>query len=484
MARVKDNIVFSGLLSAANYIFPLLTYPYVSRVLGVDNIGICGFVDNLVELFILFSMMGTSIAGVRAIAMAKRNTDTLDKVFGGILFVNGIATLLAAICLALSPLFVEELSSYRDMIWLGVFKLVFNFFLIEWFYRGLEDFRYITVRSIATKIVYVGAVFIFVKDADDYCLYYALGVAFIGVNALLNCIHSRRFVRMRRCDFCPDGFLRPFMILGLYLLSTSMYTTFNSIYLGFTTDDTQVGYYSTATKIYSIIIALYGAVTTAMFPRLSALASERRMDDFRILISKSLSVLFTFAIPAVAWTFVMAPQIVRVVSGVGYEGAVMPLRIVTPLILVIGMAQILVVQILMPLGKDRLILSNSLVGAGCGIILNIILVGRMASVGSAVVWLVSETFILVLSILRVNHDMLSRSLWALLAKSIAVYSPLALLLILLRDSVAMVTPIALLLISFLVSICYMVVSVALFFRDSEAWLYMRRLFKRLLSFRK
>ena len=155
MPSLKKNFFYSALLTLANYVFPLITYPYVSRVLGVTGIGICNFVDNIVNYFIVFSTMGIFVIGVREIAAVRSGEQERSKVFSSLLTLNGLMTLAAALVLTLAIFFVPKLAAYRTLLFLGVAKLIAHSLSLEWFFRGVEEFKYITNRSIIIKTLYV-----------------------------------------------------------------------------------------------------------------------------------------------------------------------------------------------------------------------------------------------------------------------------------------------------------------------------------------
>jgi O-antigen/teichoic acid export membrane protein len=207
----------------------------------------------------------------------------------------------------------------------------------------------------------------------------------VVVNAFVNVIYSKKYVRFSFNGINIKTYLKPFFILGSYLLLTSMYTTFNVACLGFATDTVEVGYYSTATKLFTIILSFYSAFTGVMMPRMSALLGEGRIDEFKGLTNKSVELLFAFVIPIIIISEFCAPEIIRIVAGEGYEGSIMPMRIVMPLMLICGYEQILVLQILSPMKKDTAILRNSVIGASVALLSNIILVPLFASSGTAVV---------------------------------------------------------------------------------------------------
>ena len=292
---------------------------------------------------------------------------------------------------------VPPLFDYRRLLWVGVVKLTANFACVDWLFRGTEQFRYITARSILVKFLYVVAVFVFVRKADDYIIYYFVSSLMWVGNALVNIVFARKVISVSFRGLNISRYLKPYLTLGLYAFLSSMYITFNVTYLGFATDNVQVGYYTTASKIHSIIIAFFTAFTGVMLPRMSSLLSEGRDSDFRLYISKSFNLLLLFAVPVVIFTCVAAPEIIQILAGSGYEGAVLPARIIMPLILIIGFEQIFVIQILMPLRCDREVLINSFAGAVLGVVLILLLVRQFKAVGSALVWISCELLVLILA---------------------------------------------------------------------------------------
>lgn len=402
MPSVKKNFLYSALLTTANYIFPLLTFPYVSRILGADNIGLCGFIDSIINYFVLFSAMGMHVLGIREIAKAKTDKAELSKVFSSLFLLNAITTFVMLIVLIIATLTVPRLYEHYDLMIIGGVKLMFNFLLIEWLYKGLENFRYITIRTLIIRIIYVVSVFLFVKEKNDYPIYALLLTLMIVGNAIINLNHSRKIVDLSFKNVDLKKYVKPFFMLGVYNLLTSMYTTFNVSYLGFATNDFEVGYYVTATKLYGIVFSIYTAFSGVMLPRMSSLLSDGNMDAFKRYIDRSFSFLLFMAIPLIIFSVFNAPGIIRLISGAGYEGAILPMRLIMPMMVIIGFELVFIEQILMPLQKDKSILFNSIVGAVVGVVLNILLVPSMGSVGSAIVKNTCEFVVFCLALYEVH----------------------------------------------------------------------------------
>lgn len=424
MSNLKKNIFYSALLTVANYAFPLITYPYVSRVLGVTNIGICNFVDNIVNYFLVFSTMGISILGVREIAVAREDRSRLDRVFSSLLSLNALTTFISAAVLLGVTFLVPSLFEYRRLLFVGVAKLVANGLFLEWLYQGVEQFQYITRRSILIKTLYVVSVFLFVRTADDYEIYFLLLALAAVANALVNAFHSRKYVSFKPSLVRPKGFVKPYFILGINFILTSMYTSFNVMYLGLRTDADQVGFYTSATKILSIVMALFSACATVLLPRMSAVLSEGKTEEFKSYVSKTANLLFLMGIPVLILMEICTVDIIQLISGSGYEGAVLPMKIVSPMILIAGMDQILIIQIMMPMKMDQKVLRNSAIGASVAVLLSILLVGRMGANGSAVVWIDAEFAVFLAALFAVRRRIGFPVSAADLLKTVLSYVPL------------------------------------------------------------
>ncbi|MBQ5605825.1 MAG: oligosaccharide flippase family protein [Prevotella sp.] len=395
---IKRNVAYSSILTVGSHVCALLTYPYVSRTLGVSSVGIYDFVDSIINYLILFSMLGISACGIREIAANKTNKKKLSQVFTSILSFHLFTTVIAIAILAIAMFTIEELFQYRKLLCIGICKLLFNALLIEWFFTGMENFAYIAKRNLTIRVLYVICIFLFIKEKEDYVLYYILTTSTVVINALVDIIYSRKFVKFSIKEFTLKPYYKTIVSIGTYMIVTSLYTSLNIAWLGVVCGTIQVGYYSTSTRLYTIIIAFFTAFTNVMFPRMSSLLSQGSTKEFWDKISLSVKVLFSFAFPTLCVSAVVGPTLLHFLVGDGFEGSYLPFQIISVLILIIGFEQILVLQILMPMKHDNIILRNSFAGAALAIILNLTIVESMGAVGTALVWLSSEICVFLLSL--------------------------------------------------------------------------------------
>jgi O-antigen/teichoic acid export membrane protein len=368
-------------------------------------------------------MLGISSIGIREIAKHKDNQEELDKTFTSLFCLTGLATLIALIVLFVCTYTIPDLYKYKTMLAIGGLKILSNFLLIEWFFKGLEEFKFITQRTLIVKTIYVISVFLFVKTEEDYQIYYVLLTLMITLNAICNMWYARKYVHLR-FNTSMFLFLKAMLTMWIYSILTNMYTTFNTTYLGFQAGETQVGYFSTATKIFGLLIALYSAFTGVMLPRMSQLVAKGDNQAFEGMLKKSKDMLLSFSVPIVLLSVVYAKDIIFIISGEGYDGAILPMQICMSLIFVIGYEQILIVQGLLPLKQDKAVLYNSILGATVGVVGCLILIPMFKSVGASIVWLLSEVAVLILANYNINKVIKSPFPFKDLFKNIAYYVPL------------------------------------------------------------
>lgn len=424
MASITKNFFYNSLLTTANYLFPLLVFPYVSRVLGVTNIGICNYVDSIVHNFLLFSTLGIGVVGIREIVAAKHDRILLNRTFSSLFYLNMVMTLTVVTVFVICIYAVPQMSEYKSMMYIGVFNLLANSLMIEWFFKGLEDFRYITLRSIMVRMVYVGDVFIFVREKDDYVTYFLLTSSVFVINAAINILHARKFASLTLQPLPITRYLKPITILGVYMLLTSLYRSFNVTFLGNAAGATQVGYFTTAVKIYTILLALFSAFTSVMLPRMGNILKEGDNEKFKDMLFKSMRVMYAFVIPLACFGVIYSSDIIQLIAGKGYEGAVLPMQICMPLMIVVGYEQIIIIQGLMPLKKDRAILINSICGGATAIVLCIFLLAPLKAIGASLVWIGSEIAVTISASVFVKKYIGISFQYAVILRNILYYTPL------------------------------------------------------------
>ena len=420
---IKSNLYYSALLTFSTYLVPLLVFPYISRVLGAESIGAIDTVDNIIDYSILFSMMGMSTLGIREVAKSKSDPKALQATFNDLFALNAISTGIVFLLIVLATILLPAMHGRIDLLAIGGIKLLANLFWIEWLYRGLENFKYITLRSIVVRVLFIVSVYIFVRQQHDYIIYYALFVGVVVLNAICNWTHKKSIVSLqwRNCNL--KKYVKPFIVLGLFAMLSAVYTKLSMPVLSFTCSDQDAGYYATATRMYQVIIALISSLISAIIPRMSVLIKEGKTAEIERMTKMAFQLLFFIAFPVIIFMELFTPDIILLFAGKGFEQAITPMRIVMIQVLVIGTEQIFILQLLIPLKRDKWVVYSGVAGVAVWAILSAILVPRFHAIGSAIVWVSAELTVLVCASFEVKRVLGFTFPWGYFRKGILIALP-------------------------------------------------------------
>lgn len=356
MANLSKNFFYNILLTISGYVFPLLTFPYVTRILGPEGLGKANFVLGIVDYAVLFSTLGLGTIGIREIAKCSEDKEKLNRTFSQLLTLHLCMTFVISLVYFGAILLTPDLRNNFDLYAIGFCKLLFNVYLIEWLFSGLQDFRYITIRTIVTRFIYVALVFLFVRENDDIIAYIVVTVVQVILNAVINWRYCTKVVTF---TFRRDGikvFFKPVLSLGINILLLSFYSTFITLYLGFVCTDEAIGYFTTSTKIYSIILSILSAFNGALMPYLNSLYGQGKTDELKSTINKSLLLVLYISLPVTTYCFVMSEDVITLIAGVGYERAIIPFQLIILQVVLVGLSQITELQILLTYNKLKQIL--------------------------------------------------------------------------------------------------------------------------------
>lgn len=385
------------LLTMSGYIFPLLTFPYVTRVLGAGNLGIVDYALGIVDYAVLFSTLGMAMVGIRYISQCGDDLKRRNEVFSNLVTLHALLSLVALVIYFCCVWFIPSLADHRELYFVGAAKILFNVMLVEWLFQGMQDFRYVTLRTMAIRLLYVIGVFVFVRSHDDYAAYFYVTIAQVAINALVNWRYAQRYVHFH---FRPRGmreFVFPVFSMGVNMILLSFYTTFNVIYLGSACGSEAVGYYTTATKLYGIFISVISAYNGVFMPHLNDLYARGELLQFRETVTKSIHLVSLAALPIITIGTCLAPQIIRLVAGEGFERSILPFQIILMQVLLVGIAQILENQVLLAFKKFREILICTATTTALAALIIVLYVPTHAEVAAA--WAVALPHVFELALL-------------------------------------------------------------------------------------
>lgn len=393
---IKKNFVMNAILTMSQFIFPLITFPYVSRILLPVGTGKVSFATSVITYFTMFAQLGIPTYGVRRCAQVRDDKMELTRVTHELLFINFMMSVVAYVILFFALAFVPRLQGDRTLYLIISLNIIFTCIGIEWMYRGLEEYTYITVRSIIFKFIALVAMFAFIHQKSDYLVYGGISIFAASASSILNFINARKHIYMRPVGgYKLRRHLKPVLIFFAMSIATTVYTNLDTVMLGFMKTDTDVGYYNAAVKIKGILVSIVTSLGAVLLPRASYYVEKGDLADLRRLSSKALDFVLVVACPLALYFILFAKEGIRFLSGPAYGGAVLPMQWIQPTIIFIGLTNILGLQILVPLGKEKYVLYSEIAGAVTDFGINMLLIPRLASTGASIGTLAAEFVVLV-----------------------------------------------------------------------------------------
>lgn len=392
------NAVLNGFRSILNLFFPLITFPYVSRVLSVSGIGIYNFSGTYISYFILIAGLGISTYSVREGAKYRENKAKINKFSSQIFSLNMIATIIAYLLLFVSLIIFKNLRNYVSCILIFSLQILFTTLGTEWIYTIYEDYAYITIRSIIFKIISIILLFILVRKPEDYLIYAAITVfSAVGSN-LLNFIHARSFVHIRLTTKINWRYhLKPVLVIFASAVAVTIYVSADTTMLGLLKNDYAVGIYSTSVKIYQMAQSLLSALLTVTIPRLAFLWGQRRIGEYNHVLSKVLDSLGVLVLPASVGLIMLSREVILIIASEKYLPSVNSLRIISWAIIFSIFSWIFSDCVLIPAKRENLVLRNTIVTAVENIILNFILIPFMSYDGTSLSTVIAEFTVMIMN---------------------------------------------------------------------------------------
>ncbi len=393
---IKLNFVMNAMLTMSSFIFPLITFPYVSRVLLPVGTGKVSFATSVITYFNMFAQLGIPTYGIRACAKVRDDRRELTRVTHELLTINLITCAISYIVLAIAIIFVPKLQEEKNLLIVISMNIILSAIGMEWLYKALEQYTYITVRSIIFKFVALIAMFLLVHEQSDYVIYGGITILAASASNVFNLINAHRYIDLKPVrGYDLKKHLKPVLVFFAMACAATVYNNLDVVMLGFMKTDADVGYYHAAVRIKIILTSIVTSLGTVLLPRASYYIEQGMTDEFYRIARKALHFVLLFATPLMIYFIIYAREGVLLLSGNAFEGAVVPMQIIMPTMLLVGITNVLGIQILVPLGKEKIVLYSEIAGAVTDIILNAILIPIYASAGAAVGTLAAEFVVLI-----------------------------------------------------------------------------------------
>lgn len=402
---IKKNFIMNALLTMSSFIFPLITFPYVSRILLPVGTGKVQFAVSFVNYFNMIAQLGIPTYGIRACAKVREDRQALTRTAHELLMINLGMSLASYFALGLCIAFIPRVNQEKTLFIIISTTLLLNAIGMEWLYKALEQYTYITVRSVAFKVVSVAAMFLLVHKQEDYVVYGAITIFAASASNILNIINVRKYISLH-----PVGgydcwrHMKVVLIFFAMACATTIYTNLDEVMLGFMKTDADVGYYHAAVKIKNILVSIVTALGAVLLPRASYYIEHGQVKEFRRITRKAMHFVLLSASPLMLYFMMYAREGILFLSGAAFEPSVVPMQIIMPTVLLIGVTNVLGIQMLVPLGREKVVLQSEIAGAVVDLILNLILIPRYAAAGAAIGTLAAEAAVFIVQYQALKKD--------------------------------------------------------------------------------
>lgn len=396
---IKSNYIYNLLNTGSQLLFPLITFPYASRVMMAEGIGQVTFFNSIISYINLFTCLGIPMYAIREIARVRKNDTKITITTVEILLLHAMLSIIGYVAIAIICMTISEVKTNIPLFIILSTTIFFTAIGCEWFYQGIEDFKYVALRGLLIKVISVFFLYLLVKTKDDilwYGVYNVFGV--LGGN-IFNFYRLRKHIHIHTLSISqlhPFRHLKPAIHIFTLTIITSIYLQLNSVLLGFLKDVVSVGYFTAATKLMYMTMSISKSLSSVMMPHASNLIAEKRMDEFKAITQKSYDFIIAISIPLTIGLIFTSKSAILLLSGDSFSPAILTSQIVAFNIISVCISGVLGIQILYPMGKINIVIICTLLGALINIILNILLIPSYGHNGTAIAFMLTEATVTII----------------------------------------------------------------------------------------
>lgn len=392
---VKYNYILNLVNIVLGIVFPLITFPYVTRILTPDGIGEVQFFTTIIEYVTLFAALGIPLYGVREIAKVRDNVTLRNKLTVEILVLHLLLTVIGYIAIIILCFVSNKIHENQTLFLVLSLSLGLGTIGVQWFFQAIEDFTYITVRSLIVRIIGLVLLFVMVRDENDV-LEYAIVLSFGSAgNNIFNFIRLKKYVSASdiRNHLEPFRHIIPTLKIFMLNVTVGVYTQLATLLLGTIQSNDAVAYYSMPQRIANVVLCLVTALSGVLLPRLSSYVGQQQTDEFRNLGNKAISFVLAMTLPMVVGLVLLAEPITVVMFGEAYHSSYLVLVIWAPIIAIIGLSQVYGKSLLYSTGHELLMTLCTFGGMVAFLIVGIPGIMKFSFYGAAIASLIAEAIV-------------------------------------------------------------------------------------------
>lgn len=383
------NSIFNIVYTFSNILFPFITSIYVSRILLPVGVGKVAGAQNLVSYFVTLAALGLPSYGVREFAKVRENSERKNTLFTELFIINIISTTVSIIAYTVLLVWNNGFDNEWALYICCGLSIFFNYLNIDWIYQGLEEYGYITGRSIAIKIISLILLIVFVKKREDYIIYALLTSLALGGNYIFNVIHAHKIVSFSFTGLNIKRHIKPVTVIAGIIFMSTIYNKVDVTMLKIMSTDEAIGYYSYAQRTVNIVLTMCTAVTATLLPRLSYYYENDKIGFYRLL-DKGIQILCFGVMPLAVGLFLVSQQAVILLYGNDFSPTGTTIQLMCPLILIKGFGDLLCYQLAYSSKNEHILLPASTFASVINVIGNAVLIPRYSQNGAVIASVLSE----------------------------------------------------------------------------------------------
>lgn len=392
--KTKKNAIANSFLYFFKYLIPLVTFPYLTRILSKEKLGNVFFIDSIVQYLLIFTTAGVPLYAIRELSKLSKQLDERARFSAELIVIQVSISVAALVVLLLSPYLFTSLWQNIWLIRIGCISVICSSFMLEWYFQATENYKYITYRTVFIKTIAAISILIIVKNRDDDIKYYLLANLFLLLNAIVNFyFFYKNSPRIHLKKIQVTRHLKPLLIFFLLNLSVSIYTILDTVILGFLTNSTSVSLYNVPLKIVKVSSGFILSIGFVLIPTMSRYYKLGQADKIETMVSQMLNITLLFGIPCCLFFLILSKEIITIAAGASYVEAHIILMLLAPLPLIISVCNALGTQFLLPSSEEKKILYATGIGLLISVISNVILIQTYNYLGSAIAYLITEAFV-------------------------------------------------------------------------------------------
>ena len=389
---ILKNYIYNLSYQILTLILPIITTPYLARVLGAEGTGIYGYTFSIATYFILFGSLGVALYGQREIAYAQENKEKRKKTFIEIIIFRFITM---AISIVVYYIFFMRKGEYSQYYTILLLELIAAAFDISWFFQGLEEFKKTVIRNILVRIVSVSCIFIFVKEPQDlnkFIFIYSLADLVGNLSLWLYLPKYLKGIEVKNINIVSQ--IPQILLLFVPQISNQLYKMLDTTMIGkIISDKAETGYYEQAQKVTRLLLTIVTSLGTVMIPRMANTFASGDQKKVKEYMKNSFHFVFFLSFPMMFGISTVSDAFVPIFFGDGYEKVALLIKIISPILLLMGIANVIGTQYLLPTKRQKEYTISIVAGVIVNFILNYILIYKFASIGASIATVLSQIIV-------------------------------------------------------------------------------------------